>query len=68
MVKMIQFKFITFIVAILCWLLKQFNVKDAFLHGDLEQEVFMEVLLGLEFSLANGKMCRLKKAFCAKWL
>jgi hypothetical protein len=36
-------------------------VKNAFLHGDLEEEVYMEILLGLEDSSSAGKVCKLKK-------
>jgi len=37
-------------------------VKNAFVHGDLDEEVYMEILLGLEDSSSAGKVCKLKKA------
>lgn len=42
--------------------MQQFDVKKVFLHGDLEKEVYIEILPG--FSLTNGanKECRSKKA------
>ena len=42
--------------------LQQFDVKNAFLNGDLEEEVYMELSLGLQLSLTTGKVCELKKA------
>jgi hypothetical protein len=38
-------------------------VKNALLHGDLKEEVYMEVPLGLEDSDSSsiGKVCKLKK-------
>ena len=44
------------------WPLKQFDVKNAFLHGDLEEEVYMELPPGFEVSNMTGKVCRLRKA------
>jgi hypothetical protein len=44
------------------WPLHQFDVKIAFLHGDLEEEVYMEIPPGLKDSSSAGKMCKLKKA------
>jgi hypothetical protein len=49
------------VVANLDWSLHQFDVKNGFLHGDIE-EVYMEVHLGLEDSSSMGKGCKLKKA------
>jgi hypothetical protein len=37
-------------------------VKNAFLHGDLE-EVYMEIPPGLEDSSSMGKVCTLKKVW-----
>ena len=42
------------------WPLRQFDVKNAFLHGELTEEVFMDPPQG--FTLEEGKVCRLKKA------
>uniref|UniRef100_A0A5B6Z677 Putative polyprotein n=1 Tax=Davidia involucrata TaxID=16924 RepID=A0A5B6Z677_DAVIN len=44
------------------WLLHQLDVKNAFLHGDLEEEVYMEMPPGFSSQTTNGKVCRLKKA------
>lgn len=44
------------------WNLHQFDVKNTFLHGDLDEEIYMEVLPNFE-SHSKGKMTsKLKKA------
>ena len=42
--------------------LHQFDVKNAFLHGDLEEEAYMEIPLGYDITGERNKVCRLKKA------
>jgi len=40
----------------------QFDVKIAFLHGSLEEEVYMEIPSGYGVTNEGNKVCRLKKA------
>ena len=37
-------------------------MKNAFLHGDLEEEIYMSIPLGFEGEETVNKVCRLRKA------
>ena len=44
------------------WPLHQLDIKNAFLHGDLQEEVYMEQPPGFVAQGENGKVCHLKKS------
>ena len=41
------------------WPLNQYDIKNAFLHGDLKEEIYMEISLGFGGSMNEGKVCKL---------
>ena len=43
------------------WQLLQYDVKNAFLHGDLDEEIYMNIPSRFEGNTVN-KVCKLKKA------
>ncbi|CAL2225120.1 unnamed protein product [Prunus armeniaca] len=44
------------------WPLLQFDVKNAFLHGDLNEEIYMDLPLGIPVTSKEGVMCKLQKS------
>ena len=44
------------------WTLQQLDVKNVFLNGDLEDEVYMEIPPGFENKVDVGKVCKLQKS------
>ena len=60
--KMNSIRILLSLAANLDWPLHQFDVKNDFLHGDLEKEVYMDVPPSFENSKTEGKVCRLKKS------
>ena len=61
-VKMNSVRILLSIVTNRDWPLHQFDVKNAFLHGDLEEEVYMDIPPRFEDYKTNGKVCKLKKS------
>ncbi|KAL6337829.1 hypothetical protein AAG906_002294 [Vitis piasezkii] len=50
------------LAANLNWSLHQFDVKNAFLHGDLKEDVYMDIPLGYMTSSKTEVVCKLQKA------
>ena len=44
------------------WILQQYDVKNSFLHGDLEEEIYMKIPPGYSGIYNISQLCRLKKA------
>jgi hypothetical protein len=61
-VKMSSIRVILGLTASLDLELEQIDVKTAFLHGDLEEEIYMVQLEGFEAKGKEYKVCRLKKS------
>jgi len=59
--KMVTVRVFLVVTAAKNWEVHQMDVHNAFLHGDLQEEVFMKLPPGFHVS-APGKVCRLKKS------
>jgi Reverse transcriptase (RNA-dependent DNA polymerase) len=44
------------------WPLHQFDVKNVFLHGEIKEEIYMDLPPGFGYSGPKNAMCKLKKA------
>ena len=59
--KMCSIRVILGLTASMNLKLKQLDIKTAFLHGDLDYEIFMEQLEGFKVKGKENMICRLKK-------
>ena len=60
--KMNSIKILLSLAANLEWPLHQFNIKNAFLHKDLEEDVYMDIAPGFEDDRTREKVCCLRKS------
>ena len=60
--KMTSVRLFIFLAATHNWDLHQLDIKNAFLHGDLQEEVYMKQPLGFVAQGEIGKVCRLRKS------
>ncbi|PNX93517.1 retrovirus-related Pol polyprotein from transposon TNT 1-94 [Trifolium pratense] len=60
-VKMVTVRTFLAVAAAKCWELHQMDVHNAFLHGDLDEEVYMKLPPGFRSSTPN-QACRLRKS------
>lgn len=60
--KLTTIRVLLSLAANLDWPLHQFDVKNAFLHGDLDEEIYMELPPGCNNSSSDDVVCKLKKA------
>ena len=60
MVKMVTIRTTLAVAAAQDWELHQMDVYNAFLHGELDEEVYMTLSLG--FCIDKGQVCKLEKS------
>jgi hypothetical protein len=61
-VKMTSIRTIFSLVAVEYFLIEQLDVKPIFLHGDLEEDIYMQQPLGYEVKGKDNLVCKLKKS------
>ncbi|XP_065859400.1 retrovirus-related Pol polyprotein from transposon RE1 isoform X1 [Euphorbia lathyris] len=59
--KMTTIRMLLALAAINGWFLEQLDINNAFLHGDLQEDIYMELPPGIETDIINP-VCKLKKS------
>ena len=62
MVKIASFHLLLSMVVIRSWPLFQLAIKNAFIHGDLAEEVYMEQPPGFVAQGESGLVCKLRRS------
>ena len=62
--KMTSVRLFISLAATYSWALHQLDIKNAFLHGDFQEEVYMEQSQGFVSQGEIWKVCRLRKSLC----
>ena len=60
--KMTTIRLLLTLAAAHNWFLHQLDVNTAFLHGDLEEEVYMNIPFGMQTAENRGLVCQLQKS------
>lgn len=60
--KMNTFRILLSLAAHFSWPLWQFDVKNAFLHGNLDEEIYMRIPPGFYSTSSPNQVCKLRKA------
>ena len=61
-VKIAYVRLLLSMAAMRLWPFFQLNIKNAFLHGDLAEEVYMEQLPGFVAQGKSGLICKLRRS------
>jgi len=62
MAKLNSIQVLLSLVVNLDWPLFQLDVKNAFLNGDWDEEIYMKIPPGFEHEVDNGRACRFKRS------